>query len=124
LLFYYLKQKLKKMKLKFIIPIAIVALLGISKTTFAQVQDADWAKNHPRREEVNGRLANQNARISNKVANGKMGVAEAAKLHSEDHAIRGEERSMAKKDGGHITKADKAKINRQENRVNRRIIRH
>jgi hypothetical protein len=44
-----------------------------------------------------------------------MSKAEASKLHTDDHTMRKEERSMASKDGGHITKADQNKLNRQEN---------
>ncbi len=47
---------------------------------------------HPRRKEVNSRLANQNARIDRKEAKGKMSPKEANKLHKEDHQIRQEEK--------------------------------
>ncbi|HXB45165.1 MAG TPA: hypothetical protein VNV85_13965 [Puia sp.] len=110
------------MKTKILIPIAIVAFIGLTNSAFSQ--DSKWQQNHPRREQVNSRLANQNARIDKKVDDGKMSKAEASKLHSEDHAIRKEERSMASKDGGHITKADQNKLNRQENHVSRQIKRH
>jgi hypothetical protein len=110
------------MKTKHFLPFAIVALLAIANSTFAQ--DGQWAKDHPRRSEVNSRLANQHARIDNKEANGKMSTAEASKLHREDHTIRKEERNMASRDNGHITKRDQARLNRQENHVSRQIRRH
>lgn len=110
------------MKTKILLSMALVAFLGLSNSAFAQ--DGKWDKNHPRRAEVNGRLANQNARIHNKVEDGKMSKAEASKLHKEDHSIRKEERRMASRDGGHITKADQNRINRQENHVSRQIRRH
>ena len=47
---------------------------------------------HPRRKEVNHRLANQNARIDRKEAAGKMSPKEANKIHKEDHQIRQEEK--------------------------------
>ena len=87
-------------------------------------QKAQWDKDHPRRAEVNSRLKNQNARTDNKVANGKMSKAEGAKIHAEDHAIRKEERSDAKANGGHITKAEKKHINHQENKVSHQIKTH
>jgi hypothetical protein len=110
------------MKTKFLLSMAIVALLGITNSAFAQ--DSKWDKNHPRRDQVNDRLANQNARIHDKVEDGQMGKGEAARLHREDHSIRKEERRMASRDGGHITKADQHRLNRQENHVSRQIRRH
>ena len=109
------------MKTKHFLPLAI-ALMTLSISSFAQ--DSKWNKRHPRRTEVNDRLRNQNARIDNKAGNGKMSGQEAAKLHAEDHHIRREERRMAAKDNGHITKPEQARLNRQENRVSRQIRRH
>ncbi|HVM86648.1 MAG TPA: hypothetical protein VMT76_00570 [Puia sp.] len=106
------------MKTKHLLPFAIVALLSISVSSFGQ------DGSHPRRAEVNGRLANQNARIHDKVEDGKMSKEEAAKLHTEDHAIRKEEQRMASRHDGHITKHEQHKLNRQENHVSRQIRRH
>jgi opacity protein-like surface antigen len=58
-----------------------------------------WDKNHPRRAEVNGRL-------DRSVDKGTMTKGQAAADHRE-------ERRMAKKDGGHITKADQHKLNKR-----------
>ena len=80
-----------------------------------------WAKKHQRRAEVNARLANQDRRIHEKVAEGKMSHAKAAKLHHEDHQIRREEQMMASQNGGHITKAEQRALNQQENQVSRQI---
>ena len=80
-----------------------------------------WAKDHPRRVEVNKRLENQNKRIAQGEKNGKLTPGQAQQLHKEDHAIRKEEQHMAAKDGGHLTKKDQAKLNRQENRVSKQI---
>ena len=101
-----------------------IALLvaGISFASFAQ--DGKWAKNHPRRDQVNDRLANQNARIKDKVEDGKMSKTEAAKLHKEDRQIRQEERDMASQNHGHITKQEQKTLNQQENKVSRQIKRH
>jgi Skp family chaperone for outer membrane proteins len=85
---------------------------------------ANWDKNHPRRAQVNSRLNNQNARVDNKVADGKMSQAEANKIHSQDHAIRKEERADAAANHGHITKAEQQHINHQENHVSKEIKNH
>lgn len=76
---------------------------------------------HPRRAEVNGRLANQNARIDAERKDGQITKTQAQSLHAQDHAIRGEERTMASHDDGHITRADKRALNQQENGVSKEI---
>jgi len=86
--------------------------------------NSQFDQNHPRRAQVNGRLNNQNARIDNKVANGKMSPGEANKLHKEDHQIRKEEKTMAKQNGGHITKQEQKTLNQQENKESRQIKNH
>ena len=106
---------------KFFIAAYIVAFGLISASVFAQ---NNFDANHPRRAEVNSRLRNQNARVDNKVADGKMSKAEGARIHAKDHAIRREERRDAKANGGHITKAEQKHINHQENHVSRQIKNH
>ena len=66
-------------------------------------QQTQWQKKHPRRTEVNTRLENQNDRIHQGVKNGELSKPEAKQLHKEDRHIRQEERTMAAKNGGHIT---------------------
>ena len=97
---------------------ASVVMLGTSGTARA---DTQWQKDHPRREQVNGRLANQNARIHNQVKQGALTKGQAAALHTEDHQIRQEERAMASQNGGHITKQEQKTLNQQENQVSRSI---
>ena len=95
-----------------------LALTGVAANAMA---DDQWQKDHPRRTEVNSRLNNQNARIHNEVKDGQINKAQAAKLHSEDHAIRTEERSMASTNGSHITKTEQKALNQQENQVSKQI---
>jgi len=83
--------------------------------------ESGWAKDHPRRHEVNKRLNNQNRRINRKVKSGKMTKAQAGKLHNADRNIRHEERDMAKQNGGHITKQEQRTLNQQENKNSRQI---
>jgi hypothetical protein len=87
----------------------------------ALADDTQWQKEHPRREQVNNRLANQNKRIHKERREGEITKAQAQKLHSEDHAIRQEERTMASTNGGHITKAEQKALNQQENQVSQQI---
>ena len=110
------------MKTRILLLATLLCFLGFSNSTFAQ--DSKFDKNHPRRAEVNDRLANQNARIDKKEADGKMSKAEAKRLHKDDRKIRKEEKRMASKDGGHITPKEQNRLNRQENHVSRKIRRH
>jgi hypothetical protein len=102
------------MKNKLTIALAIMAFVGLSTTSFAQIH-------HPRRAEVNRRVAHQNYRIDKKEDDGKMSTAEAKKLHHEDHQIKQEEKDMSSQDGGHITKQEQKTLNQQENHVSTQI---
>ncbi len=95
-----------------------LSLAGLATTSFA---DTAWQKHHPRREQVNNRLANQNRRIHQERKEGEINGRQAAQLHREDHAIRQEERTMARTNGGHLTKAEQHALNQQENQVSRQI---
>lgn len=101
---------------------AILAILIIcavaASSSFA---DTTFNKNHPRREQVNNRLENQNDRIKNQVKSGDLTKGQAAKLHKADHQIRQEERDMASQNGGHLTKEEQKTLNQQENKVSNKI---
>ena len=103
---------------KTLIALAAAALLGVA---FHASAETTWEKNHPRRDQVNDRLENQNRRIHKEVREGEMTGAKAQRLHSEDRAIRKEERTMARLNHGHITKAEQHALNQQENTVSRQI---
>jgi hypothetical protein len=98
--------------------VATIALTGLATTSFA---DTQWQKDHPRRAQVNSRLANQNHRINQERKSGQITRGQAHQLHQEDHAMRREERTMASTNGGHITKAEHRALNQQENQVSRQI---
>ncbi len=104
---------------------AIVALtagtvlsLGMASSVLAETR---WEKSHPRRDQVNDRLAHQNARIHQEVKEGDLTHAQAAKLHRQDHQIRREEQLMASQNGGHITAQEQKSLNQQENALSKRI---
>jgi hypothetical protein len=98
--------------------LATLILIGTAGATYAN------GGHHPRRHEVNERLANQDKRIDRKEADGKMSKKEANKLHKDDRQIRQEEKDMASQDGGHITKQEQKTLNQQENSVSRQIKNH
>jgi hypothetical protein len=99
---------------------AATFLVASAGSAFA---DAGWNASHPRRAEVNHRLANQNSKINQDRRDGELSRGQARQLHRDDHQIRQEERDMAAQDGGHITRADQRVLNQQENGVNRQISR-
>lgn len=106
------------------VALSIASAAALAQSTPASAQETkkqEWKENHPRRAEVNARLANQNRRIKDEVAEGEMSKAKAAKLHKEDRQIRQEERDMASQNGGHITKQEQKVLNQQENQVSKQI---
>ena len=108
----------KSVRTVLMVSAAAFSLAGITNIASA---DTQWQKDHPRREQVNSRLNNQNRRIHNEVKSGEISKSQAAQLHKEDHQIRREERSMASQNGGHITKGEQKVLNQQENQVSRQI---
>ncbi len=96
----------------------MIALFGITTTTFAQDR---FDAAHPRRTEVNSRLIHQDARINHEVRDGQISRGRGARLHREDHRVHNQERRMAARDHGHLTRRDDARLNHHENRINRRI---
>jgi hypothetical protein len=102
---------------------SVLALSLVLIGSFASAASADtaWQKAHPRREQVNGRLANQNKRIARERREGDLTKAQAQDLRAQDAGIRGQERYDASHNGGHITKAEQHALNKQENAVSKEI---
>jgi hypothetical protein len=107
------------MKSKLIFSAILIAFLGIANISMAQ--DGGFAKNHPRRAEVNRRLNNQDRRINRKYRNGDISRNQARHLHNRNRGIRREERRMAYRHGGHLSRHEQYRLNRRENHMNRRI---
>ncbi len=101
-----------------ILAFSVVLVGGQVVSAAAETQ---WERNHPRRDQVNDRLENQNRRINREVREGEISRSQANKLHREDHAIRQEERTMARQNNGHITRTEQKALNQQENAVSRQI---
>jgi Spy/CpxP family protein refolding chaperone len=109
---------LKSTKILLATATAIASLACFTATANAATA---WQKAHPRRAEVNHRLANQNRRIREERREGELTPAQAAALHKDDRQIRREERAMASQNGGHITKQEQRTLNQQENAVSKQI---
>jgi len=80
-----------------------------------------WQDHHPRRVEVNHRLASENHRIRVERRQGEISAQKAHRLHKADYRIRLEERRMASRHHGHLTRGEQVRLNHQENRVSHRI---
>ncbi len=102
-----------------IVTMALAALLG--SVSISAVADTAFERNHPRRDQVNDRLATQNHRIPQQVKEGQLNRRQARRLHRGDRRIRREERRFARHHHGVISRAEQERLNRQENHLSRRI---
>jgi hypothetical protein len=93
---------------------ALTAVTGASAET-------RFDRTHPARAEVNGRLVHQNHRIRDERMVGKISVIKAERLHRREHLIRVQERHFARHHGGRLTRAEKLRLNHEENRAGRHI---
>ncbi len=73
--------------------------------------------------EVNERQRDQQARIAQGVANGSMTARETAKVEGQEAAIHHEVRTERQANGGKLTPAERAQVNRQQNHTSREIFR-
>jgi hypothetical protein len=78
---------------------------------------------HPRVNEVNQRLENQQDRINKGVADGQINGKQAARDERHDANIARRESIDEAKHGGHLTKAEDRRLNKSENRNSHRIYR-
>jgi hypothetical protein len=76
---------------------------------------------HPRVNEVNQRLDNQQARINQGLKNGTMTEKQAARDEAHDANIAKRESVDEAKHGGHLTKAEQNRLNKSENKNSQRI---
>ena len=94
---------------------ALCAILG---TTLASAQTVP---DHPRVNEVNQRLDNQQQRIDNGLKNGTMTGKQAARDEAHDANIARRESVDEAKHGGHLTKAEQNRLNKSLNKNSKRI---
>jgi hypothetical protein len=99
----------------------ITASLGFLLGMGGGASAATWEQRHPRRAEVNHRLANQSHRINRELREGEINPTQANALHKQDRFVRREERFSAAQHHGHITRAEQRALNQQENGISRNI---
>ena len=73
--------------------------------------------------EVGKRAENQQDRIANGIASGKLSAAQTAKLEKGESNINKEVAADRAANGGKLTAAEKKQVNRQQNQMSRRIYR-
>ena len=67
------------------------------------------------------RKDNQQERIANGIQNGQLTAGEAERLETREAALNKEQSNMRAADNGHLTAANRATLNRQQNRLSDRI---
>jgi hypothetical protein len=96
---------------------AVCAILGTGMAVAQTVPD------HPRVNEINQRLDNQQQRIDNGLKNGTMTGKQAARDEAHDANIARRESVDEAKHGGHLTKGEQNRLNRSLNKNSARIYR-
>ena len=94
---------------------------AMSKRIYAQKHDAQHQT--PAVGEVEKRDRAQQKRIGEGIENGSLTAGEAAKMETKEAKLQREERRMRAQDGGKLDAQDKAKVNRQQNRLSKGIYR-
>jgi hypothetical protein len=108
------------MKLRQIL-IAAVGLAMAAGAADAASAATTWQAHHPRRVEVNHRLAHLKRSVREERREGDLTAAQARGLHEKVHMIRVQERHDARRDHGHITRREQARLNHEETGIRRHI---
>jgi hypothetical protein len=86
-------------------------------------QTSDDVPGHPRVNEVNNRLQNQQNRINNGLKNGTMTQGQADRDETRDANIARRESADEARHDGHLTKQEQHNLNKSENHNSRDIYR-
>src|ERR1700689_1720886 len=70
---------------------------------------------------INQRKENQQDRIANGVKSGELTAGETRNLETKEYALNREEHGIRAADEGHLTLADRATVNHQQNNLSRQI---
>jgi hypothetical protein len=111
-----------------LLSIATLAFSGLlAAPAFAQNPNTQGAgpgkddPNHPRVNQVNNREQNQQNRIANGMKSGAVTPKEGAKLERQQQRIGNQEKKDMAKDNGHLTKANQAQLNKEQNKASKNI---
>jgi hypothetical protein len=70
---------------------------------------------------IQQRKENQQERIGNGIQSGQLTAGETKNLETKEAGLNKEERTMRSEDDGHLTAADRSKINNQQNNLSNKI---
>jgi hypothetical protein len=99
---------------------SMIGVMAIGSTVPA-FAETTWQRNHPRRTEVNHRIANQEHQIRHDMRDGQLSRGQGRALLSQDRAVRADERADARLDGSHITRGEQAQLNGDLNSIHNEI---
>ena len=101
--------------------LASLTLAATLMSGMAMAQTAATDPGHPRVNEVDQRLNNQQQRIDNGVAAGQINAKQEAHDQAVDSKVSQQMSVDEAKNGGHITKAEQKKMNKELNHDSNRI---
>lgn len=101
---------------------SLFALIALSASVSGAVLAQDTAvPGHPRVNEVNHRLANQQSRTQSGVADGQINARQGARDEKHDANIAQRESADQARHNGHLTKGEDKRLNKSESRDSKRI---
>lgn len=101
--------------------LALCAPCVLARSQSTSAQDATAASAPAKPATVGQRKENQQDRIAQGDQSGQLTPGETKNLETREAGINKETRTMRSEDNGHLTAADRAKLNRQQNRVSNSI---
>lgn len=99
----------------------ILVVMGAMVLSTKALAKEDFKEKHPRRAEVNERIRNQEKRIREGLASGKLTPAQAKELRGEEAGMKAEEQAEVKANGGYLTKGEQKQLNQELNQDSRQI---
>ena len=99
--------------------LVLASLVGATAST-ARAEN-EFKENHPRRAEINKRIHNQRKRIKQEVKEGELSKSQAKADNQQLNAIKKEERTDVKNNGGYLTKQQQNQMNQQLNQTSKTI---
>ena len=100
-----------------------VAVIFVGAFTATQVSAQQTSTAAQPAGKIADRKENQQDRIAQGVKSGQLTAGETSHLENKEARINRETRNDRAADGGKLTNAEKAKVNRQQNRVSKNIYR-
>jgi hypothetical protein len=98
-----------------------LASLFIAGATVPAFAESVWDRHHPRRDQVNDRIAHQERRITQERREGELSRSQARAMRGQLAGIRDQERYDARFDRGHISRYEQGQLNRELNYTSREI---